>query len=733
MYVTDMPDDVAGQPDTNAPATDGVEENTSLAERNLVKAKIQTIKRDKLHHDKAFKRMKRDMHVAMWGAEKEWGENNYRANIVGRHIKMKTAALYAKNPKAVAKRREQLDYQIWDENPASLQIAFQTIQQGQMMMQQAQAMQSFLPPDPLTGQVPVMPPQLPPGFAEAQALIADFQQGYARQQMLEKYGKTLEILFANALREQKPLDFKRGMKQVVRRALTAGVGYVELGFQREMGPRPGMTEKLADARARLDHLRNLAEQVGEGEIEANDAEMAELQASVEQLMAEPEIVLREGLILDFPQATKVIPDCRTKYLDGFVGAGHITLEYDYTINEVREIFGVDLSESATKYVAANGSGSVYQAADVMDDEYEWGPSESKKTDIVRVWKMYDKPSGLVYFMADGYHSFLRPPAAPDVFVEDFWPVYPLTFNAVESEEDLFPSSDVSLLMDMQREYNRSRQGLREHRNAARPRWVFSNGAFSDEEDPKALAKLPPLHSLGLNIDAETDIRNVLQVVPVPGVDPNLYETGQLFQDMQLVGGSQEANYGGVAKATATESAIAANSTNSSDGSAIDDLDSFLTVIARAAGQILQKEMSAEKVIEIVGPGAVWPEVSLADIASEMFLEVEAGSSGKPNQAIEIANLQRLLPMLIQIPGIDPVWLAKETIRRLDDRLDVAKAIAAGIPSIVAMNQQRQVATPNGDPNAQGPEGANNAKKPEQQGGSQAAFGSNQTDPVPAQM
>src|SRR5690606_3947371 len=88
-----------------------------------------------------------------------------------------------------------------------------------------------------------------------------------------------------------------------------------------------------------------------------------------------------------------------------------------------------------------------------------------------VWKHYDKASGLVYYLVDGYKEFLREPAAPDVFVEDFWPIYALTFNAVESEEALFPPSDVYLMLDQQMEYNRSRQGQREHRKAARPRWT----------------------------------------------------------------------------------------------------------------------------------------------------------------------------------------------------------------------------------------------------------------------
>ena len=83
---------------------------------------------------------------------------------------------------------------------------------------------------------------------------------------------------------------------------------------------------------------------------------------------------------------------------------------------------------------------------------------------------------------------------------------------------------------------------------------------------------------------------------------------------------------------------------------------------------------------------MWPAEPIAqDIANEILLEIEAGSMGRPNQAQEIANAQRLMPLLIQLPGIDPEFLAKETLRRLDDRLDLTEAFKSALPSIVAMN------------------------------------------------
>lgn len=696
---------------------EAVDAEPSASDAALVNAVVKKIKADKEYHSKAFQRMRDDMFMARTGANRNWPADSYKANIAGRHVKQKTAALFAKNPKAVARRRQTLDFQIWDETPASLQLAMETLQQAQQIMQGY-----GMATDPVTGAP--MPPELPAGFEEAQALIADFQQGAERRTMISKIAKTLELAYAYYMSEQQPLSFKKGMKKLVRRALTTGVAYVELTYQREYGARPGIREQLSDVRTRLDHMRNLAAKLEDGAFDWDAAERAELEHSMAQLQSEPEVVVREGLIFDYPRSTRVIPDKNTEELDGWIGARHLTIEYVYTIDEVAEIFEVDVKGKFRPYFASDDEESRNKTGPnfVNDD----GFTTTEGTGMVLVWKHYDKPTGLVYYVADGFDGFLRPPAAPDVFVEDFFPVYPLTFNEVEDEEHLFPPSDVHLMAPMQDEYNRSRQGMREHRRAARPRFIHARGSLQPD-DLAAMAKMEPFDNITIDIAGDQEISKILQSMPIPGVDPNLYETNPIFTDTQVVVGSQESQFGGVARATATESSIAANSTASAANDSVDDLDSFLTTIARASSQILMREMSEEKAVEIVGAGAIWPEQSVSEIVNELYLEVEAGSSGKPNQAVEVNNLKELLPLLMQLPGIDPNWLAKQALQRFDDRLDLTEALIEGIPSIVSQNRMAAAAPadPNTDPAAQGVEGGNNGPQPPEQGGSGAAFGSNQ--------
>jgi hypothetical protein len=291
------------------------------------------------------------------------------------------------------------------------------------------------------------------------------------------------------------------------------------------------------------------------------------------------------------------------------------------------------------------------------------------------------------------------------------------FNAVEDEHELFPPSDVRLMRDMQLEYNRCREGLKEQRIAGRPFTAVVSGSM-DAEDMEKLEHREANAIIELNaLQPNQDVKQLLQPYAGPGVDPNLYEVNPVYEDILRTTGIQEANLGGTSNTTATQAQIAEGSRMTSMGSNIDDLNDLLTQLARNGGQILMREMSQEKVKKIVGQGAVWPAEPVAqDIANEILLEIEAGSMGRPNQAQEIANAQRLMPLLIQLPGIDPEFLAKETLRRLDDRLDLTEAFKSALPSIVAMNGAASGAggaptmpgAGSGPGAAMGPQGAVNA-------------------------
>jgi hypothetical protein len=139
----------------------------------------------------------------------------------------------------------------------------------------------------------------------------------------------------------------------------------------------------------------------------------------------------------------------------------------------------------------------------------------------------------------------------------------------------------------------------------------------------------------------------------------LYDTGETFGDAQLVVGAQEAQLGGTSKrAPPKRRSLQAvrqhgrrlqhrRSRRLHDGhrpSGRPDLPARNVRRDRQGGRRTRRSVAA-----YVARG----------YRRRIILEIEAGSMGKPNQAIEIKNWQRNAALLIQLGSIKPLWLARK--------------------------------------------------------------------------
>lgn len=611
----------------------------------LVRDWCKKIVEAKTYHEKSFKRMKEDMEFVsgkQWNGQ-DFGDDKYTANITQRHIAQRVAALYAKNPRATTKRKKRLEFSVWDGSSASLMQA-QSV--SAMMMQQG------MPADP-----------------QAMAVIQDFTQGSQKRLMLDKIAKTMEILFEHVLHEQQP-NFKSQMKQLVRRVCVTGVGYVKVGFERVTERRPEDADKIRDITQQLASIERITQDLEDNIITTDSKEAEQLKLMLHELQEKQEVLVREGVVFDFPPSTSIIIDPKCRHLSSFLGADWVCQEFVMAPEDVKEVYKVDIGSTYASYTDNRNVGH-----------------NTEKNDKCTVWEIYSKKDGMKYVVVDGYHDFLQDPEAPWPELDGFWPIFPLVFNEVENEKAVFPQSDVRLLRPVQIEYNRAREGLREHRHANRPAYAVPFGML-DTTDKMNLSDRPAHSILELRgLQPGQSVDAVLQHIKPVAIDPGLYDTSMLIDDTLRIIGSQEANLGGTAASgtTATEVSVAESSRASAVGSNVDDLDEFLGLICRAAGQVMLREFSQDYVIKVVGPGSVWPQFSREEIAEELYLDIEAGSSGRPNKASEIQNWERLAPILMQVPGISPEFLARETLRRLDDRIEAEDVIIATVPSIIAMN------------------------------------------------
>lgn len=662
------------------------------SEKNLVGELVKWARETREYRAQRFAKMRRDMKFVRPG--RQWRNARdqnlsdtdtdssiysakYEANITQRHVQQRVAALYAKNPKIVAKRRKRMDFTLWDGDQKTLMDAMQRAQGNPQM---------GIPPAPTP---------------EDMALFDDIKQGMDRRKMLDRIAKTLEILYTYYMQEGEP-NFKLQAKQLIRRVEACGVGFVQLGFQRVMGENTEILNKIRDDENRIKYLETLAADLEDQKLEETQAQIEELKTGLTTLQGQQQIVLREGLVFDFPGATDLLVGKECRQLKGFIGAKRVAREYHYTKMQVKELFKIDLGANYQQYLPTK----TWERTD-----------RDLSTNVCCVWAIWDANTKQVYYVCDGYPGFLKMPGGPEVDVESFFPFWVLSFNDIEDPDDIYPPSDVELVRPMQLEYNRAREGLREHRIANKPGYVAAKGML-DDTSKLALQNHESSEIIELNIPAEAvkEIDKYLSVRPAAPIDAPVYDTEYIFTDFQRVAGDQAANLGGTSGATATEASIAETSRVSSLQSCIDDLNDFLSAIARAGGQILLSEMSIDQVKEIAGPGAVWPELSREEIAKEIFLEIEAGSSGRPNKALEIANMERLAPFLVQLKGLKPDWLLKQMMTRLDETTDLEDAFDITLPSMVAQNTldagsgpqpQASTGNPATDPNQQGQQGATN--------------------------
>ena len=753
--------------------------------KQLVSRRIDDVKAARKHWEPYFRQMIRDQKFC---AGHQWEEetkalvfndsldDRYIANITLRHIKQRVAALYAKNPKAIAQPRPKIYSTVWDGTAASFKQAQEVLakaQQAQATMQKVvlgaglgiAASRAGIsipsygptppgngangagngsngggPPDmsgggappgtsggpdmggsgpgnPLTGMLqglagqagidlPLQGPS-PQDVSDAQAILADANSVKAQIDQANRIARTLEILYQYEVSQQQQ-SFKSRMKMAVRRAATSGVGWVKVGFQRIMGRSPDLDSQLADAERQLALIERVSADIADNQTTLESPEAEQLKLVIQSLSGQTDIVLREGLLFQWPKSTAIIPDKNCTALRNFLGCGWVAEEYCLTADEIQETYGIDVGDSFTAYHltdAGHDFGQVEAGRNTM-------PGKEDEPAKGLVWEIYNKTDGLVYVVCDGYPDFLREPAAPEFYTDAFWPWYLVALN--ETEGRVFPPSDVSLIRSMQLELNRTRQGLREHRFANRPKTAYAEGVLS-EEDIETMRN-PPFNALVAvtGLQPGQDINQVLQGVKGVPVDPNLYTTQEIYQDLLRVVGDQSADLGPTSGATATESSIAAQSRATSTGSEIDDIDDTLSAVANASGQILLLNVSEETVKKIVGPGAIWPQLTKGEVANNIFLDIEAGSSGRPDQARELQNFERLAPILMQIPGITPTFMAKQAVKRMDDSIDVEEAVVSGMPSILAQNGMQPGASSSPgspDPNAQGPLGVTNAPAP----------------------
>lgn len=647
------------------PSSVGEDKEYSAAECEAVKLWTKRIKDARNHWEPQFKRMKRNMNFAAGlqrNEQKNLDDAEYQTNLTLKVILEKVASLYAKNPKAEWQRRERLDFVLWDGKLDSLQQAAMAVAQAGAMGQ---------PPAP-----------------QAIALLMDVKNGHDRQDLITRIGKSLQTVYSWQVDSQLP-NFKKSMKDLVQRVCVCGVAYVRMNFERDFTSSFASSDGAPNLGDLIKSAQHVLEAVKDKPDTDRQIQLTQLVQSISQSMATGEQKdISERLIFDFPNSTSIIVDRKCRSLDTFDGARWIAQEYIKPLDEINEFFELDIEQSSEL--------TQYSEDGAQQKQMEDGQKDVNKGPLVCLWEVFDIKTKSTFFLLDGHKGYIQEPQALTPQLSRFWPIFGLAFNKVITEPGLdatvFPPSDVDLIRSPQKEWNRTRNELRGQRIANAAKYMVRKGMLTEVDKDKLenapsnsvieLEGLPPGEQPG----------NFLQPLRHDPIQPALYDTKPLEHDIQMAVGVQQANIGPVSRVTATESSIAENSKMSTTASSIDELDELLSALAKAGGEMLLQEMSEQSVKRIAGVGAVWPDQNREDFLNEIYLDTKAASSGRPNRALDVQNMQIIGPLLLQA-GANPASVIEELVKRLDEGLDVSRFISPMPPMAPQQNEPQAKTKP----------------------------------------
>jgi hypothetical protein len=489
---------------------------------------------------------------------------------------------------------------------------------------------------------------------------------------LDTFCATMEIVLNRLFVRDGKL--KRRITRAIPSAMTAGVAWLKVSYQRDYARDPVIVNRIADTQDNLKRIQSLTDQVKAPDATDREAKEAELRDQLAALEAQVEVLLEEGLVIDFvSDADILILDESLTTFSEYPQARAIAHRIVMTCSDFEDRFG-------KKPVGAKYA----DKRDAMAGRQ--GQSKRDRQQFVMVFEIWDRRAQTIYTVEFGAKEWAREPYRLERNGRRFYPFFAIYWNEVDGQ--FYPVADVEQWAGLQDEYNSMRTQLAQARRENRPGFAFRKGGALTDEDVDAIVNRRGRQAVGVTTNG-SQAPLAGEIVPFPAVpiDPVSYDTTPILRDLEQTSGASDASRASIQKAkTATEAEIQAQGMQSRTSYRQDTLEGYLTEMAEYAAQILLQELAEPMVERIAGPGYVWPTLPKDDIFDLVKVEIRAGSTGKPNRMQEREQWVQLAPQLMsfmeqviqfrqaglndQAEGV--IELLRETLKRFDERIDIGK-------------------------------------------------------------
>jgi hypothetical protein len=689
------------------------------AEKELV-TKLTTEYQVARDFDKsARERYGKDRRYAAGTQELAWASD---ANLIGAFIDILVSFLFAKNPDVKVKPAERVQ----KKTPLSqIQPALPMIPGLGDMMGGAPGLpvDPMAPPGPAAA-APGVPPMMPPmGSPLAPAQSQEDLDASA-------FADTLTLVISRLWKDAR---LKQPAKKQVRSSLSVGPGWFKALAWSEMKQNPQVARQLQDAKQSLEQIEAKRAEIAEAEFEDTyGCKIAELNQIMQGAGPNLERQVRAGLNVDFVRAENIQVSLDISDITEYLKAGWVSEDLYVPKASLRERFprltAADVKQASCYFQKLNGvddrspgEGSSDALAEGQFTKTSPGNTVggSKPVEFAKVVEFWDKRDGLIKTFVEGIKRWAVEPYPPPQVTTRFYPWFLLALFEVDGARH--PQSLAWRLRKLQDEYSAARSNQRLTRERSIPGTVFKKNQMQPES-VRALENSVHLEMVGIDtVDQNADIRTVLMEKPIPKVDPAIFNTAPIQQDMQYLSGVQEAlSSGSVTDKTATEANIEQQGFASRTGADRDTVEDVYRDLAQYTAEVAIQDIRPEMAQRIAGSAAFWPYgMDVQDILYMMEVEIDAGSTGKPNTdamreawGVILPQLKEVILEIRQYEAVDPALaealrnLLRETLRRLDDRLDVDMFIASGAvpPEALAVLASRPTEGQQGRPGASGTPG-----------------------------
>lgn len=503
----------------------------------------------------------------------------------------------------------------------------------------------------------------------------------------------------------KQARLKRAAKKQVRSTLTVGAGWLKVIMNNDVEEDPMVRKQLNEIGDNIDNLRATLDMLDDPEMSDEDlnAQMAEaqrLQASLEKAV---EVVHRYGIAVDFVRADdmqiSLDVDDITDHLDADWNGHELYIKKSNVLSTFPRLTREDLKKATIYHMRQPRS-----RKDLEQDNWDGSrqPDKGRYTkstsssgsgegaEFVRVIEVWDNRDKHIKTLIEGVAKWAKEPFKPAQWTSRFYPFFLLALFEVDGERH--PQSLAYRLKKLQDEYSSKRSNGRLTAERSVPGTIFNRGQLT-AEDAKKLEQMTHQEMVGLNSPSGDDVRKLIAAKPVPTVDPMVFDTRATVSDMERVSGVQEALSQTISTPkTATEAKIQDQGFNTRSTADRDTLEDVLTDMGQYTAELSVQEIPADEVQRVAGVRSFWPQgMAPEDVVTMVELEIEAGSTGRPNKDLEQQNWTIILPLIqnmmtavqqMQSVGNLPlaeamVNLLRETLRRLDERIDVEAFIPQG--------------------------------------------------------